>query len=82
VEEFSAILNPPQSAIFAVGAGEERAVVVAGQVQVATMMTVTASFDHRAIDGSVGGQLMAAFKRFIEDPALLDSAPTTEPADS
>jgi len=71
VEEFSAILNPPQSAIFAVGAGEQRAVVDGGQVQVATMMTVTASFDHRAIDGSVGGQLIAAFKKFIEHPESL-----------
>ncbi|MET0568598.1 MAG: 2-oxo acid dehydrogenase subunit E2 [Hyphomicrobiaceae bacterium] len=71
VEEFSAILNPPQSAIFAVGAAEQRAVIVDGQVQVATVMTVTASFDHRAIDGSVGGQVMAAFKRLIEQPELL-----------
>jgi pyruvate dehydrogenase E2 component (dihydrolipoyllysine-residue acetyltransferase) len=71
VEEFSAILNPPQSAIFAIGAGEQRAVVVDGQVQVATVMSVTASFDHRAIDGSVGGQLMAAFKRLVEQPESL-----------
>ncbi len=71
VEEFSAILNPPQSSIFAVGAGEQRAIVVGGQVQVATVMNVTASFDHRAIDGSVAGELMAAFKRLLEQPEAL-----------
>jgi len=71
VEAFSAILNPPQSSIFAVGAGEPRVVPVDGKATIATMMTVTASFDHRAIDGAVGAQAMAAFKALIEDPARL-----------
>ncbi|SCW90667.1 pyruvate dehydrogenase E2 component (dihydrolipoamide acetyltransferase) [Sphingobium faniae] len=71
VEEFSAILNPPQSSIFAIGAGEERAVVVDGKVTVATMMNVTISVDHRAVDGAVGAQMLAAFKKLIETPARI-----------
>ena len=68
VEEFSAIINPPQSTIFAVGAGEQRVVPVDGSAQISTMMAVTMSVDHRAIDGSVGAQLLAAFKALIETP--------------
>ena len=71
VEEFSAIINPPQSTIFAVGAGEERIVPVDGKPAVATMMTVTMSVDHRAIDGSVGAQLLAAFKAIVENPVRI-----------
>jgi pyruvate dehydrogenase E2 component (dihydrolipoamide acetyltransferase) len=71
VEEFSAIINPPQSTIFAVGAGEERIVPLEGKPTVATMMTVTMSIDHRAIDGSVGAQLLAAFKAIIENPVRI-----------
>jgi len=71
VEEFSAIINPPQSTIFAVGAGEERIVPVNGHPAVATMMTVTMSVDHRAIDGAVGAQLLAAFKAIVENPVRI-----------
>jgi pyruvate dehydrogenase E2 component (dihydrolipoamide acetyltransferase) len=71
VEEFSAILNPPQSSIFAVGAGEERVIVVDGMLAVATMMNVVISVDHRAVDGAVAAQLLAAFKRLIETPSKI-----------
>jgi pyruvate dehydrogenase E2 component (dihydrolipoamide acetyltransferase) len=68
ISSFSAIINPPQAAILAVGAGEQRAVVRDGQVKVANMMTVTASFDHRAIDGAVGAEYLQVFKKLIENP--------------
>lgn len=71
VEEFAAIINPPQSTIFAVGAGEQRIVPIDGTAQIATMMTVTISVDHRAIDGSVGAQLLSAFKAIIESPVRI-----------
>jgi pyruvate dehydrogenase E2 component (dihydrolipoamide acetyltransferase) len=70
-EEFSAILNPPQSGILAVGAAREQAVVVNGELAVATVMTVTLSADHRAVDGALAAQWMAAFKRAIEHPVAL-----------
>ncbi len=68
IREFSAIINPPQAAILAIGAGEQRPVVKDGQVKVATVMTVTASFDHRAIDGAVGAEYLQVFKKLIEAP--------------
>ncbi|QAU32806.1 pyruvate dehydrogenase complex dihydrolipoamide acetyltransferase [Janthinobacterium sp. 17J80-10] len=68
MQEFSAIINPPQAAILAVGATEQRAVVVDGALAVASMMTVTLSVDHRAIDGAVGAQWLAQFKQYIENP--------------
>lgn len=68
ISQFSAIINPPQACILAVGAGEQRAIVKDGAVVPATMMTCTASFDHRAIDGAVGAELLSAFKTFIENP--------------
>lgn len=71
VKEFAAIINPPQSCILAVGAGEQRAVVKNGQVAVATVMTVTLSVDHRSVDGSVGAEFLAAFKPLIEKPYSL-----------
>ncbi len=67
VKEFGAIINPPQGLILAVGAGEQRPVVKDGQLAVATVMSVTGSFDHRAIDGAVGAEFLAAFKKLIED---------------
>ena len=67
IKEFGAIINPPQGLIIAVGAGEQRPVVRDGQLTVATVMNVTGSFDHRAIDGAVGAQYLAAFKKLIED---------------
>ncbi|MGO4587445.1 dihydrolipoamide acetyltransferase family protein [Paenarthrobacter sp. 2TAF44] len=66
--EFSAILNPPQAGILAVGAAEQRAVVRSGQLAVATVMSCTLSADHRVIDGAVAAQLLAAFKARIENP--------------
>ena len=71
VKEFAAIINPPQGAILAVGAGEERAVVRNGALAIATVMTCTLSVDHRAVDGAVGAELLTAFKSLIEDPVTI-----------
>ncbi|HRI75692.1 MAG TPA: pyruvate dehydrogenase complex dihydrolipoamide acetyltransferase, partial [Alphaproteobacteria bacterium] len=68
ISQFSAIINPPQAAILAVGAGEERVIAKAGQMKIANVMTVTASFDHRAIDGAVGAEYLQVFKKLIENP--------------
>ncbi|NYT64491.1 pyruvate dehydrogenase complex dihydrolipoamide acetyltransferase [Alcaligenaceae bacterium] len=68
VTEFSAIINPPQAAILAVGAVEQRPVVTDGELRVGSVMTVTLSVDHRAIDGSLAAQWLAVFKRIIENP--------------
>ena len=68
VDEFSAILNPPQSGILAVGAAKQRAVVEDGQLVVGTVMTVTLSADHRVVDGAVAAEWLAAFVRRIENP--------------
>ena len=71
VREFAAVINPPQGGILAVGAGEQRPVVKNGELAVATVMTVTLSADHRAIDGAVGAQWLQAFKGFIENPITM-----------
>ncbi|WP_343564726.1 pyruvate dehydrogenase complex dihydrolipoamide acetyltransferase [Kiloniella sp. b19] len=71
IREFSAIINPPQACILAVGAGEQRAVVKDGELAVATVMTCTLSVDHRVVDGAVGAEYMAAFKAVIENPLSL-----------
>ncbi len=71
VREFAAIVNPPQGAILAIGAGEQRAVVKDGQVKVATVMTVTMSTDHRCIDGAIGAEYLQVFKKLIESPMSL-----------
>jgi pyruvate dehydrogenase E2 component (dihydrolipoamide acetyltransferase) len=71
VKEFAAIINPPQSCILAVGAGEQRAVVKHGQLAIATVMTCTLSVDHRSVDGAVGAEFLAAFKPLIEKPYSL-----------
>ncbi|MBT3790798.1 MAG: pyruvate dehydrogenase complex dihydrolipoamide acetyltransferase [Alphaproteobacteria bacterium] len=68
IKEFSAIINPPQSAILAVGAGEQRPVVKNGALSIATVMSCTMSCDHRVVDGALGAQWLAAFKGYIEDP--------------
>jgi pyruvate dehydrogenase E2 component (dihydrolipoamide acetyltransferase) len=68
VKDFAAIINPPHATIFAVGAGEQRAIVVNGEVKVATVMSVTLSTDHRAVDGALAAELAQAFKRRIENP--------------
>jgi len=68
VKDFAAVINPPHATILAVGAGEQRAVVKDGQLAVATVMSVTLSTDHRAVDGALGAELLAAFKGYIENP--------------
>ena len=68
IKEFSAIINPPQGCILAVGAGEQRPVVKAGALAIATVMTCTLSVDHRVVDGAVGAEFLAAFKKLVEDP--------------
>jgi pyruvate dehydrogenase E2 component (dihydrolipoamide acetyltransferase) len=68
IKQFEAVINPPQALILAVGAGEKRPVVDADTLGIATVLTATGSFDHRAIDGATGAALMAAFKRVIEQP--------------
>lgn len=69
VKEFTSIINPPHASIVSVGAGEKKPVVKDGELAVATLMSATFAFDHRAIDGALGAQLAAAFKRFVEQPA-------------
>jgi pyruvate dehydrogenase E2 component (dihydrolipoamide acetyltransferase) len=71
VREFAAVINPPHGCILAVGAGEQRPVVRDGQLAVATVMTCTLSCDHRAVDGAVGAQFLAAFKKLVEDPLTM-----------
>jgi pyruvate dehydrogenase E2 component (dihydrolipoamide acetyltransferase) len=71
VREFAAVINPPQAGILAVGAGEQRPVVRDGALAIATIMTATLSTDHRAVDGALGAELLAAFKGYIEDPLAM-----------
>jgi pyruvate dehydrogenase E2 component (dihydrolipoamide acetyltransferase) len=68
IKDFSAVINPPHATILAVGAGEKRVVVRNDQPAVATVMSVTLSTDHRAVDGALGAELMQAFKGYIENP--------------
>ena len=68
IKHFEAVINPPQAMIMAIGAGEKRPYVVDDSLQVATVMSATGSFDHRAIDGADGAQLMKVFKELIENP--------------
>jgi pyruvate dehydrogenase E2 component (dihydrolipoamide acetyltransferase) len=71
IKQFDAVINPPQGLIVAVGAGEKRCIVEGGEMQIATVMSATGSFDHRAIDGAAGAEFMAAFKRIIEQPLTM-----------
>ena len=71
VKDFAAIINPPQGCILAVGAGEQRPVVVDGALAVATVMSCTLSVDHRVVDGAVGAEYLAALKGLIEDPLTM-----------
>jgi pyruvate dehydrogenase E2 component (dihydrolipoamide acetyltransferase) len=71
IKNFTSIINPPQSCIIAVGAGEERPVVVNGKIEIATVMTVTMSADHRVVDGGTGAKFLATLKQFIEEPASM-----------
>ena len=68
IKQFDAVINPPQAMILAVGAGEKRPFVVDDSLQIATVMNATGSFDHRAIDGADGAQLMQAFQALVENP--------------
>ena len=68
IKQFDAVINPPQGMIMAIGAGEKRPYVVDDSLQIATVMSATGSFDHRAIDGADGAQLMKVFKELIEAP--------------
>ena len=70
VTSFTAVINPPQAAILAIGAGAERAVVRDGQLAVATMMTATLSSDHRVVDGANAARFMKTFKEIVENPVL------------
>ncbi len=71
IKDFTAVINPPQSTILAVGTGEERAVVRNGKIEAAPIMSVTMSCDHRSVDGALGAQLIGAFKALIENPVMM-----------
>ena len=71
IKDFTAVINPPQSTILAVGAGEERAIVRNGKIEAAHIMSVTLSCDHRAVDGALGAELLGAFKALIENPVMM-----------
>lgn len=68
IKQFDAVINPPQAMIMAISAGEKRPVVIDDSVQIASIMSATGSFDHRAIDGADGAQLMKVFKELVENP--------------
>ncbi|MDC1260886.1 pyruvate dehydrogenase complex dihydrolipoamide acetyltransferase [Pseudomonadota bacterium] len=71
IKQFSAVINPPQGAILAVGAGERKAIVINENISIATVMSVTLSCDHRVIDGAVGAEFLSVFKEYIENPSLM-----------
>jgi pyruvate dehydrogenase E2 component (dihydrolipoamide acetyltransferase) len=71
IKEFAAIINPPQSCILAVGAGEERVIVVKGEMVVANMMSVTLAVDHRVVDGARSAEWLRSFKDYVERPATM-----------
>jgi pyruvate dehydrogenase E2 component (dihydrolipoamide acetyltransferase) len=68
IKDFAAVINPPHSSILAVGAGEQRVIARNGQPAVATVMSVTLSTDHRAVDGALGAELINAFRQLVENP--------------
>jgi pyruvate dehydrogenase E2 component (dihydrolipoamide acetyltransferase) len=71
IKDFTAVINPPHATILAVGTSEERAVVRAGKIEAAHIMSVTLSCDHRAVDGALGAELIGAFKMLIENPVMM-----------
>jgi pyruvate dehydrogenase E2 component (dihydrolipoamide acetyltransferase) len=71
IKDFTAVINPPQSTILAVGVGGERAVIRNGKIEAAHIMSVTLSCDHRAVDGALGSELLGAFKTLIENPVMM-----------
>jgi pyruvate dehydrogenase E2 component (dihydrolipoamide acetyltransferase) len=71
IKEFAAVINPPHGTILAVGAGEERVYAEKGEIRVGNFMTVTCACDHRAVDGALGAELLAAFRTLIENPVMM-----------
>jgi pyruvate dehydrogenase E2 component (dihydrolipoamide acetyltransferase) len=71
IKDFTAVINPPHATILAVGAGEERPIVKNGKIEIAQLMSVTLSCDHRAVDGALGAELLGAFKNLIENPVMM-----------
>jgi pyruvate dehydrogenase E2 component (dihydrolipoamide acetyltransferase) len=71
IKDFTAVINPPHATILAVGTSEERPVVRAGKIEIAQIMSVTLSCDHRAIDGALGAELIGAFRQLIENPVMM-----------
>ena len=71
IKDFTAVINPPHATILAVGASEERPVVRGGKIEIAHIMSVTLSCDHRAVDGALGAELIGEFKRLIENPVMM-----------
>ncbi len=71
IKDFTAVINPPHATILAVGTGEQRAIVKDGKIEAATIMSVTLSCDHRAVDGALGAELIGAFKVLIENPVMM-----------
>jgi pyruvate dehydrogenase E2 component (dihydrolipoamide acetyltransferase) len=71
IKDFTAVINPPHATILAVGTGEQRPIVKDGKIEIATMMSVTLSCDHRAVDGALGAELIGAFKTLIENPVMM-----------
>jgi pyruvate dehydrogenase E2 component (dihydrolipoamide acetyltransferase) len=71
IKSFTSIINPPQSCIIAVGAGEDRPIVVNGKIEIANVMTVTMSADHRVVDGGTGAKFLQTLKQYIEEPASM-----------
>jgi pyruvate dehydrogenase E2 component (dihydrolipoamide acetyltransferase) len=71
IDQFQAIINPPQGCILAVGAGIQKPVVQDGTLKSATVMNCTLSVDHRVIDGKVGALLLGAIKKYLENPVLM-----------
>ena len=71
IQEFGAIINPPQSCILAVGAGEEKPYVLKGEIKIGTFMKCTLSVDHRSVDGAIGAEYLQILKRYIENPVSM-----------
>ena len=71
IKDFTAVINPPHATILAVGAGEQRPIVKNGKIEIAEIMSVTMTCDHRAVDGALGAELIGAFRRLIENPVLM-----------
>jgi pyruvate dehydrogenase E2 component (dihydrolipoamide acetyltransferase) len=68
IDNFTSIINPPQNGILSVGAGQQKPIVVDGELSIATVMSVTLAMDHRCVDGAIGARFIKAFKETIEDP--------------